>query len=152
MPLSPQRDAAGQVIPHDDPAIRGESYVVRHINPDAHLAPDENTGGRRISTGAFHHTRELSGGVSVDLGQELERAGLPLDRMVEPGMGAVKIRVDAIRRLALWVGSDPIVPHRPEDYANPYHGQIWKCRKRTPRDLHKMVEGWVVPLPGVALR
>ena len=121
MPLQPERDGAGQVIPHDDPAIAGNGYVVRPINPYAHLCPDENTGGQRISPGAFHHTRESNGGVSVDIGQELLAAGLALGHMVQAGMGAVKIRVDAIRRLELWVGSDPILAEKPGDRENAYH-------------------------------
>jgi hypothetical protein len=152
LPLRPQRDEHGNVVPHDDPAIADDSYVVRHINPVAHVCPDENTGGQRISTGAFHYTREPNGGISIDLGQELLAAGLALDHMVEPRMGAVKIRVDAIRHLKLWVGSDPIVAEKPGDPENPYHGQIWQFRKKTPRDLLRAVEGWVVELQGVALR
>jgi hypothetical protein len=152
LPLQPPRDQAGNVIPHDDPAIADDSYVVRHINPEAHLAPDENTGGSRISTGAFNRTREPNGGISVDLGQELIAAGLPLNHMVQPGMGAVKISVGAVRRLTLWVGSDPIIAEHQGDAENPHHGQIWNGRKKTPRDLYKAIEDWVVQLPGVALR
>jgi len=84
--------------------------------------------------------------MSVDLGQLLAEDGKPLGAMVAPGMGAVKIRVGTVRDLGLWVGSDPIVPMKP------YHGQVWKFSNRTPRDLQRAVEGWVVPLPGVALR
>jgi hypothetical protein len=152
LPLRPPRDANRQVIPHDDPAITDDGHVVRHINPLAHLCPDENTGGQRISTGAYHATREPNGGVSVDLGQELLAAGLGLGHMVGPGMGAVRIRVSTIRRLDLWVGSDPIIAEKANDSENPYHGQIWRCRTKTPRDLHREAEDWVVPLPGVALR
>jgi hypothetical protein len=90
--------------------------------------------------------------VSIDIGQELLAAGFALGHMVQAGMGAVKIRVDAIRRLQLWVGSDPIISEKPGDPENPYHGQIWRCRKKTPRDLLKAVDDWVVELPGVALR
>lgn len=140
------------MLPHDDPAIVGDSYVVRHINPEAHLAPDENMRGPRISSGAFNRTREPNGGVSIDLGQELGVAGLPLGHMVAPGWGAVRIRVDMLRRLKLWVGSDPIVAANPGDRENPYHGQIWNLTRRSPRDIQRAVEDWVIPLPGVALR
>ena len=152
MPLCPPRDAGNRVIPHDDEAIINEGYVVRHINPEAHLCPDENTGGMRISTGAYHPTREPNGGVSVDLGQELLAAGLALGGMVQQGMGAVRIRVADVRAKTLWVGSDPIVAEKPPERDNPYHGQIWRCSKKTPRDLFRMAEDWVVPLPGIALR
>jgi len=145
LPLNPTRDDHG-VIPHDDPAIASDSYIIRHINPLAHIYPDEATGIQRISSGAFNRTREPRGGMSVDLGQLLAEDGKPLGAMVAPGMGAVKIRVGTVRDLGLWVGSDPIVPMKP------YHGQVWKFSNRTPRDLQRAVEGWVVPLPGVALR
>jgi hypothetical protein len=143
--LNPLRDDQG-VIPHDDPAIAADSYIVRHINPLAHVYPDEATGKQRISSGAFNRTRGPRGGMSVDIGQLLAEDGKPLGTMVPPGMGAVKLRTGAVRDLGLWVGSDPVVP------ANPYHGQVWKFSNRTPRDLQRAVEDWVVPLPGVVLR
>ena len=145
MPLSPPRDAEG-VIPYDDPEILFDGYVVGRINPIAHVYTDENTGERRISTGAYNRTREPRGGMSIDLGQELEAAGKGLDAMIEPGFGAVRIRVGDIRGLGLWVGSDPIIPE------NPYHGQVWNYYKKAPRDLHRLDKAWIVQLPGVALR
>jgi hypothetical protein len=83
--------------------------------------------------------------MSIDLGQELEAAGKGLDAMIEPGLGAVRIRVSDIRGLRLWVGSDPIDP------GNPYHGQVWNYHKKAPRDLHRLDKAWVVQLPGVSL-
>jgi hypothetical protein len=144
VPLNPPRDPDG-VIPHDDPAIPDDSYLVRHINPTAHVSRDEETGGLRVSSGAFSKTREPRGGVSVDLGHLLAKEGKALDAMVPTGFGAVKLRVAQVRELALQVGSDALP-------ANPYHGQIWGASRKTSRDLNRIIEAWLVPLPGVYLR
>ena len=80
-----------------------------------------------------------------DLGQLLAEAGLREDAKVPPGMGAVKLQVGPVRDLNCRVGSDPIV-------TNAFHGQIWDVKDAKRRKLHKLVVGWVVPLPGVAIR
>jgi hypothetical protein len=147
LPLNPPpRDASGQVTPHDDASILGSSALIRHINPSVHVVPDDNTGGRRLSSAAFSATNlDPQYGMSTDIGQMLSERGLAEDAMVPTGMGAVRLRVDAVRALDLSVGSDP----EPGNWA---HGQVWGVKDSKRRKLHKVVEDWVVPLVGVALR
>ena len=146
MPLNPPRDDTGAVVPHDDPAIEGDSSLVRHINPDFHIVPDENIGGRRVSSNAFSATNgDPQYGMSVDIGQLLSELGLGEGGMVPPGMGAVRLRVNAVRGLALMVGSDP----EPDNAA---HGQVWGVKSSKRPKIHKVVEDWVIAIPGVAIR
>jgi hypothetical protein len=84
-------------------------------------------------------------GVSVDLGQLLAEAGLREDARVPQGMGAVKLQVGPVRDLNLRVGSDPLP-------TNGYHGQIWDVKDTKRTKLHKLVIGWVVPIPNVLIR
>lgn len=146
MPLKPLTDACGNVIAHDDPNISPQSMLIRHVNEAQHVILDENINGRRIASAAFSRTTgDPDNGVSVDLGQLLAEAGLREDAKVPPGMGAVKLQVGPVRDLNCRVGSDPIV-------TNAFHGQIWDVKDAKRRKLHKLVVGWVVPLPGVAIR
>lgn len=147
MRLTPPMDTNGSVKPHDEPAILANTFIVRHINPDYHVCPDENSGGDRISSNAFSATNgDPHFGMSVDIGQLLAEAGLAESHMVPTGMGAVRLPVDGVRALSLKVGSDPIPP------SHPYHGQVWGVKNSKRRKLHQLVAGWVVELPGIALR
>jgi hypothetical protein len=131
---------------HDDPAIRGSSSLIRHINPDFHVSYDENIGGRRISSSAFSATSDDPDfGMSVDIGQLLDERNLSESTHVPSGMGAVRLRVAAIRNLALRVGSDPVP-------GNDEHGQVWDAKSSKRRKILGVVEDWVVAVPGVAIR
>ena len=144
MPLNPPKGADGQVIPHDDFAIDPASWLIRHI-PEYHIVPDENLGGRRISSGAFSHTSDDPDfGMSVDIGQLLDELGLSQDAMVPLGMGAVRLQVGAVRALALRVGSDPM----PDNVA---HGQVWGVKDSKRSKLHKIVDDWVTTLENVSI-
>jgi hypothetical protein len=147
VPLTPPLDADGSVKPHDDPAILADTFIIRHINPDYHVCFDENLGSDRIGGNAFSATnRDPHYGMSVDIGQLLAEAGLPECHIVPPGMGAVRLPVGSVRALSLKLGSDPIVP------SNQYHGQVWGVKNSKRKKLQQIVVGWVVELPGVALR
>ncbi len=146
MPLSPPRDAAGRVVAHDDPEIEDDSSLIRHINPEFHVVPDENTGGRRIASSAFSATSgDPDFGMSVDVGQFLAERRLGENAHVPPGFGAVRLRVGPVRALALRVGSDPLAD-------NDEHGQVWGVKSTKKSKLQRIVEDWVVTLPGVAIR
>lgn len=120
----PPRDASGAVIPHDDPSISDDDFVVRYIPPDQ-LTPD-GAGGMRISSGAFCESSGANEGMSVDLGSALHDSGLaPSARTpTDAQFGAVAIRVSELRALGLQVGRDPIDSPDPGE-RNPYHVQVW---------------------------
>ena len=59
-------------------------------------------------------------------------------------MGAVKLQVGPVRDLNLRVGSDPLP-------TNGYYGQIWDVKDTKRTKLHKLVIGWVVPIPNVLI-
>ncbi len=147
MPLYPPKDVTGDVIRHDNPTIADSSLLIRHINPEEHVVPDENLGGRRIGSNAFSATSgDPDHGVSVDLGQLLEEQGLALSAMVPHQFGAVSLKVGDVRSLSLAVGSDP-------ETFNEFHGQVWGVKNSgLRRRLHNLVIGWVRELPDVALK
>ncbi|MCJ2112848.1 hypothetical protein MKK64_16820 [Methylobacterium sp. E-025] len=146
MPLNPERDECGEVVPHDDPELRPETFLIRNINPEYHLVPDENTGGQRIGSSAFSATNgDPTYGMSADLSQIIDEAGASLLVNVPNGFGAVLIPVSRVRGLGLPVGSDPV-------HNNKYHGQIWGVKKPKRTKIHSVVEKWLVPLPGIAIR
>jgi hypothetical protein len=137
------------VAPHDDLGIDSAGVLVRHIHP-THIVPDENIGGKRISSAAFSATSgDPDNGMSVDIGQKLIADGKALDAMVKDGLGAVSLPVGGVRELGLKVGPDPDLNIDPP---NPYHGQVWPVKSSTRSKLHKIVIDWVRALPGVALR
>jgi hypothetical protein len=139
-------DEQGNVVPHDDAGLRGDSLLVRHINPEQHLYFDENLNRTRIASSAFSATNgDPYNGMSVDLTQLLEEADRPHSAMVPSGFGAVSLRVSDVRELGLQVGSDPIAE-------NPFHGQAWGVKTTTRKKLQRIVLDWVVPLDNAALR
>ena len=153
--FNPPKDASGEVIPHDEPNLAGSSGFIRFINPDFHVVPDDNTGGKRISSAAFKATNgDPSYGMSGDLEQSVIAGGLDAVDVVPTGFGAVRLLVSDIRGLGHAVGSDPILPGNqfglPPD---PHHGQAWGVKTKThSQKLLRAISDWVVPIPGVALR
>lgn len=136
----------GKVLAHDDKAIQPNSMLIRHINVSQHVIFDENINGLRIASAAYSRTSgDPDYGMSIDIGQLLEEAGLPEAAMVPPGMGAVKLQVAAVRALNLRVGSDPMP-------ANKYHGQAWGVKDSKREKLRKVALDWVVPIQGVAIK
>jgi hypothetical protein len=146
VPLAPPLGPNGVVVAHDDPAILPQSLLIRHINPDHHVVPDENTKGLRISSGAFAATtRDPDYGMSVDIGQLLSERRLPNHHMVPQRMGAVSLGVGDLREIGLRIGSDPVP-------MNEFHGQTWGVKPSMRKAVHKLLKAWVVPISGVALR
>jgi hypothetical protein len=145
LPLTPPRDATGDVVPHDDPEVLDTSMLMRRINR-IHVVPDENTGRQRLSSGAFSATNgDPNDGMSVDLGQLLDEAGIGYAEIVPDGMGAVAFEASSVRALQLQVGSDP-----EED--NPFHGQVWGVKKPKRGKIQALDMRWIVELPGVSFR
>lgn len=145
MPLKPRRDENGVVIPHDDPDILPEHGIIRRVSEEL-LVNDEKLGGRRISTFAFNPSSGVNGGLSVDLQNEIEEAGLDAKAYVTTPqwVGSVRIEAQLLRDEGFIIGSDPIE-------SNPYHGEVWGLfTKGKRRRLLAMCE-WFVQIEGVAI-
>jgi hypothetical protein len=143
---NPVRDAGGNVIPHDDPTIDRASGFIRHINPDHHIVVDENIGGRRLGSNAFSASSgDPHYGLSGDIEQDLIAAGRANTAQVPSGFGAVRLQVGKLRDLGLSVGADPVEE-------NAFHGQAWGVRSTKRSKIYALVDTWLVPIPGVAIR
>ncbi len=121
MPLSPpQRDAQGEVIPHDHPGITSDDGVLRRVAPHHYVSDPKATDGKRLSTMAFQASTGANGGMSVDLQKLIEEASLDpkLYVVAPPWIGAVRFTCGALRGEGFSVGYDPL-PN------NPYHGEVW---------------------------
>ena len=146
MPANPVRDSKGVVVPHDDPSIANCGYLIRNISPQYHLCFDENLGRRRIASSAFSASKgDPDFGMSGDIGQLLEEAGLPQQAMVPTGFGAVRLQIGSIRQIPLKVGSDP----EPD---NVFHGQAWGVKASIRKKVHRLVVDWLVPIEDVEIR
>jgi hypothetical protein len=111
---NPARDAAGNVLPHDDPiTIPGEWTLLRHIHPE------QWSDGRPQSI-AFSFSSTGSHSMSVDVEPPMLAAGLaPTHYAFLAGKGVVRITARKARELGMRVGSEPVK-------GNPHHGGIWE--------------------------
>jgi hypothetical protein len=159
LPLQPQRDANGDVVPHDHPEIFSEHGIIRRIS-DEYLVFDEKcTTGRRISTMAFRASSESNSGMSVDLQHEIENDGLDARTYVTTPrwFGSVRFQAGQLRDEEFMVGADPIETKPGDEMSpgtepNPYHGEVWgRFTKGKQNRLLQLCE-WFVPIPGVSLR
>lgn len=137
------------VEPYDDPEISDADDVVRRVNPVEHVVPDQNSGGRRLSTKAFSESSSGSQGMSVDLPKMIEEAGVDVETFVTTPVytGSVKIRARSIRDQDLSVGKEPLIE-------NPYHGEVWRigaARRFTNGQKKRLRESacWFVEIEGV---
>jgi len=140
---TPQRDALGNVVPHDDPDILPEHGLIRLISRQHHVVWDGNKQVWRVSSGAFSESND--GGMSVDLEALLVAAGVAVLINVPSGddWGAMRLPVGSVRAEGLRIGSDPL-PH------NPYHGAVWGIGNRNgvKKRLLRMAT-WLKPLRNV---
>ncbi len=145
MPLKPQRDENGVVIPHDHPGILPEHGIIRRVSEEL-LVNDEKLAGRRISTMAFKPSSGDNGGLSVDLQNEIEKAGLDAKAYVTTPqwMGSVRIEAGQLRDEGFIVGSDPIE-------SNPYHGEVWGNFTRPKKRRLLAICEWFVRIDDVAI-
>src|ERR1700730_4248184 len=73
---NPARDAAGNVVPHDDPeTVPGEWTLLRHIHPEQ-WTRDGRTGAPRPQSIAFAFSTEGSRSMSVDVEPPMRVEGL----------------------------------------------------------------------------
>ena len=131
----PERDSAGEIVPHDHPEIRDHEHVIRHIMPNE-MVPDGN-GGRRLSSGAF--SEFSGGGMSVDIEAWMMADGSSFQNYLGgPQKGAVRVNVGALRQLGLKVGWDP-------DHGHAHHGAVWGIKSSTRRKIRDLAD--VLRLP-----
>lgn len=142
MPQPPQRNDAGEVVPHDHAEILNPHLVIRRISSN-HIVTDA-AGQRRLSSMAFKPSSGPNGGMSVDVEPFIADAGYdPRVFVTTPRWtGSVSFVVGELRARALRVGYDPI----PE---NEFHGEVWGTRGQF-RQLQAMSH-WYVEIPDVAL-
>lgn len=153
MPLQPPpRDQADVVTPHDHTDISAADGLIRRVS-EYHLVPDEKIGGRRFSSMFLRASSGPNGGMSVDLQQQIEDAGLDARAYVlippPPTLGAVRFEAGHFRARAFQVGFDPIENDPVKN--NPHHGQVWGNFSR-PNQRAIFAQGtWFVEIDGVAL-
>jgi hypothetical protein len=118
MPSEPPRSSAGAVVPHDHPEILDEQHVIRHTVPHDLTNPDDS-GQRRISSGAYSDSGDATGGMSVDIEEWMMAEGLTtLHYLTDTSHGAKRIKVGDLRALGLQVGWAPEPDNR-------HHALVW---------------------------
>jgi hypothetical protein len=104
----PPLNEDGSVKPHDHAEILQGDLLIRRIDPQQHIVPDENRNCRRLSSKAFQPSSGEGGGMSVDIERLISDAGLVPSEFV----------TSVPRADGLLVGYDPL----PD---NPYHAEVW---------------------------
>lgn len=95
----------------------------------------------------FQASSGTNEGMSVDLQNEIEKAGLEAKTYVTTPrfFGAVRLRAGQFRGEGFQVGADPIP-------TNPFHGGVWGTfTKGKQKRLLNLCE-WLVPIDGVSIR
>lgn len=118
--LNPARDAAGDVLPHDDPTTMPNNWpLLRHVHREQ-WTRDERTGLPRPQSIAFTFSTEGSCSMSVDIEKPmLDDRLLPTHYAFLAGKGVVRVTAEKARELQMRVGPEPIP-------GNPHHGGIWQ--------------------------
>jgi hypothetical protein len=136
---APPRDDVGRVIPHDDPDIPGDAWVIRYIIPGWLVPHEDLPDRRRLSSAAFGRSSKRLDhyqSMSVDILQPMLDDGItPADRKGEKYEAIVKLQVADLRGLGLQVGPDPM----PD---NPYHTGVWRVTGGVGKRLAKLCQ-WV---------
>lgn len=139
--------------PYDEREIEGKDFIIRRVNPEQHVVPDEDTGRLRTSSKLFSPSSGPNGGMSVDLPRLIENNGIdPREYVTTPVFtGSVCFTAGIVRNTGLRVGYDPIAD-------NPYHGEVWgpverpnKFSRSQKRALANSAV-WFVELPGVDIK
>lgn len=142
----PQYDTEGNVLPHDHVGIQPDDGIIRRI-PEYWVVDDEKAeSGRRISSLALKASSGANGGMSIDLQQQIEKAGYDAKEYVTTPrwVGSILFIAKSLRNEGFQIGFDPM-----DD--NPYHGQVWgRFSKANQKKLWKLCE-WFVPIEGVSI-
>lgn len=111
-------DELGNVLPHDDPRIENDDWILRKIDPDKHIVYDpKSPTNYRVSSAAFSESsrnRSRHGGMSI----QIEKLVVDVVSLVGSGWGLLRIHVGSLRGQPYLVGSEPL----PGDVA---HGNVW---------------------------
>jgi hypothetical protein len=143
----PPLDVAGRVVPHDHDEIGDDWIVIRRIHFG--WLKEANDGAIGLTTASFTESSEPPRGMSVDILNLIEEAGVDAKDHVT-GMPnhpyAVTLRVGDLRAMGLKVGFHPL-QERPPFPANPFHGEVWGIgNSRGPKnELRKLAEWFVKP-------
>jgi hypothetical protein len=136
----PQRDANGEVVPHDHPQIADGDDIIRRISEQQIV---NVSGTRRVSSLAFQASSDSpNAGMSVDIKSSIEAAGLDAAAFVTTPRwtGSVIFKAGAARTLDLKVGYAPL-PN------NVHHGEVWgNFTKKTSKSLQRACQ-WFVAIP-----
>lgn len=145
--------------PYDEDDIQPDDLLIRRIDPNQHLAWDDDRKCNRVSTKAFQASTKLESGMSVDVEKLIAADGHDAKTWVTTPRyrGSVSFVANAVRQLGLRVGYEPVEEDGTIE-ANPYHGEVWgtverpyKFTKPQQRAIHERVE-WYVELDDVAIR
>lgn len=142
----PPRDERGEVIPHDHHEINNVDGLIRRISAHFIVADPKHPGGRKISTMAMRPSSDEDGGVSIDLQNEVELAGLNARAYVTTPewMGSVCFTAGQVRNEGFKVGYDPL-------RSNPHHGQFWGLFPKAKQKALLRAAQWFVEVQGVSL-
>lgn len=146
MPLSAPPLKDGRVEPHDHPDIQAADEIIRRISE---LQVVEVDGVKRVSSIAFQPSREVRGGLSIDIRKSMDCSGIDAVEFVTTPrwVGSVIFTAAAPRSMALFVGYEPI----PD---NVHHGEVWpgaeSFSKKKSKELQRLAR-WFVPIPNVTL-
>lgn len=106
---------------HDRERIPDRETLIRRINANEHLVPDENRRCMRVSSKAFTASSGQDGGMSVDVLGLMRAANVDAHRFVTlpPFTGAAQFIAGAARASGLSTAPHPID-------CNPYHAEVWR--------------------------
>jgi hypothetical protein len=146
-----------EVEPYDEPRIADTDTIIRRINPEHHVVPDENRGVWRVSSKAYGKSSGPKLGMSVDIEALIEADGVNARSFVTTPVytASIAFRAETARAVDLIIGYEPIidVPGLPD---NPYHGEVWtrEPSKRFSKSQTAALASsawWYVELPGVEI-
>ena len=140
------RNSDGWVEPHDHPHVEDDHGVIRKVSSFYVVDDPKVEGGKRISTGLMSGSTSGSKGMSVDLQNMIEVAGVdPYIFVTTPKwIGSVRLVAKDVRNLDFMVGQDPID-------GNDYHGEVWGTFSRARQKSLLRHSEWFVEIDGVKL-
>ncbi len=136
----PPRDDNGAVIPHDHEGVLPNDGIIRRVS-EQQIVFDPKIGGKRLSSAVLNPSSGHNGGLSVDLQQQIEEAGLDAKTFVTTPrwMGSIRFEADQLRIEGFKVGYDPLRD-------NPFHGEVWGVFSKSKIKRLFQLCSWFVPI------